>query len=245
MEFDILFARTFLVVGAMLILTAVGSGLNKNNVSFNSIVSLVILIALLYISLSVSDTFPLNIVLISVFSLFMGWIISPAIQNLGENFKTRKFLKTRNISLKKDEILSEEQMNDLEGYLIDNKSDDQWNKIIAQAMFSTALAIISTASLVFMSDIDFSFLGMFLFIALLILIIMGLINFFVFKSRIFTLIKAYCGVLIFTGYLIYDFDTLEKMAGDESWSTAIHLAINLYLDIINLFLYILEILSEG
>jgi FtsH-binding integral membrane protein len=112
-------------------------------------------------------------------------------------------------------------------------------------MFSTAMAVIATASLVFLSDIDFSFMWMFLFIALIILIIMWLLNAFIFKSRMFSLVKAYFGVLIFTGYLIYDFNTLEKMAWDESWSTAINLALNLYLDIINLFLYILEILSEG
>ena len=40
---------------------------------------------------------------------------------------------------------------------------------------------------------------------------------------------------------------LEKQmnAGDESWSTAIKIAVNLYLDIINLFLDLLQILAEG
>ena len=51
----------------------------------------------------------------------------------------------------------------------------------------------------------------------------------------------------FTLYLIYDFNRLEKaMArGDESWGTAVDLAVNIYLDIVNLFLYILEALSEN
>ena len=59
--------------------------------------------------------------------------------------------------------------------------------------------------------------------------------------------RAYFGVLIFTGYLLYDFDMLEKQmnAGDESWSTAIKIAVNLYLDIINLFLDLLQILAES
>jgi len=35
------------------------------------------------------------------------------------------------------------------------------------------------------------------------------------------------------------------MAGDESWETAIDVAVNIYLDIINLFLDLLEILSES
>ena len=35
------------------------------------------------------------------------------------------------------------------------------------------------------------------------------------------------------------------MAGDESWGTAIDIAVNIYLDIINLFLDLLEILAES
>ena len=55
------------------------------------------------------------------------------------------------------------------------------------------------------------------------------------------------GIVIFTLYLIYDFNRLEKAMerGDESWGTAIDIAVNIYLDIVNLFLYILEALSEN
>ena len=40
---------------------------------------------------------------------------------------------------------------------------------------------------------------------------------------------------------------LEKQmsAGDDSWSTAVQIAVSLYLDIINLFLDILYILAES
>ena len=37
----------------------------------------------------------------------------------------------------------------------------------------------------------------------------------------------------------------QMNAGDESWSTAIKIAVNLYLDIINLFLDLLQILAES
>jgi len=45
--------------------------------------------------------------------------------------------------------------------------------------------------------------------------------------------------------LVYDFNRLEKAVaqGDESWRTAVKIAVKLYLDIINLFLYFLEILD--
>jgi FtsH-binding integral membrane protein len=86
---------------------------------------------------------------------------------------------------------------------------------------------------------------MFLFIALIILIIMSLLNIFIFRSKIFSVIKAYFWVIIFTWYLIYDFNNLEKMKWDESWATAINLAVDIYLDIINIFLYLLEIMWDN
>lgn len=245
MEFDILFARTFLIVWGMLVVTAIAAMLNKNKEPKGFILSFIILFALLFIAMMFSDQFPLNILFVSLFAAFMGWIIAPTIHAFWMKFKVKRFLKEKEIVLEKDQELTEQQALELEEYLSDHSRDEEWNKIVSQAMWSTAVAVLATASLVYFSDIDFSFMGMFLFIGLLILIVMWLLNIFVFKSKMFSLVKAYFGVLIFTGYLIYDFNTLEKMAGDESWSTAINLALNLYLDIINLFLYILEILSEG
>ena len=65
---------------------------------------------------------------------------------------------------------------------------------------------------------------------------MGLLNVFIFKSKKYSLLRAYFGVIVFTGYLLYDFDMLEKQmnAGDESWSTAIKIAVNLYLSLIHI-----------
>lgn len=77
------------------------------------------------------------------------------------------------------------------------------------------------------------------------LIIMGLINAIFIKSKMISLVRAYVGAIIFTLYLLYDFNQLEKKAGDESWSTAINISVNIYLDIINLFLDLLEILAEA
>ena len=97
----------------------------------------------------------------------------------------------------------------------------------------------------FFTDIDFGFLGGFLLISLTILIMMSLINIIFIKSKFVSLIRAYVGAVIFTLYLLYDFNRLEKFAGDESWATAIEISVNIYLDIINLFMDLLEILSES
>lgn len=240
--FDILFARTFTIVWVMLLITAYSSYMNKKTNSSSGWWTIIMSFVLLFAVMMFANSFPLNLILVWVFSAFIWWMIAPGIRSMWGNFKIKKFLKSRDIVLKKWEQLTTEQANDLAEYLKGNDSNEQWNKIVSQAMFSTALAVFATASLVFMSDIDFSFLWMFLFISLLILIIMWLLNIFIFKSRIFSLVKAYFWVLIFTWYLIYDFNTLEKMAGDKTWGAAINIAVNIYLDIVNLFLYLLQIL---
>ncbi len=76
---------------------------------------------------------------------------------------------------------------------------------------------------------------------------MGVLNLFIYRSNALRLLSAYCGVIIFSLYLLYDFNILEKRiaAGDESWGTAVRIAVRLYLDIINLFLDLLQILGEG
>jgi len=243
--FDILFARTFYIVGAMLLITAASAYMNKKTEQKSGWGTIIITFWLLFAIMFFADSFPLNLGLVALFSAAMWWMISPTIQSMWQRNKVNKFLKSRSIVLKKWEQLTTEQVHDLEEYLDSNRSNEHWNRIVSQAMFSTALAVFATASLVFISDIDFSFMWMFLFISLIILIIMWLLNIFFFKSRIFSLVKAYFWVLIFTWYLIYDFNTLEKLAWDDTWWTAVTIAVNIYLDIINLFLYLLQIFGDN
>ena len=76
---------------------------------------------------------------------------------------------------------------------------------------------------------------------------MGFLNAFIFKSKTFSLFKSYLGVIVFTGYLLYDFNFLEQRMNiqDDSWSSAVQIAVNIYLDIINLFLDLLEIMAQS
>ena len=114
----------------------------------------------------------------------------------------------------------------------------------------TALTAIGTllASLVGMySGIDFSFLGKFLFFALIGLIIVSIIRIFVSIKGFHRKIIAAVGILIFIGYLLYDFNHLDKaknIAKLNNWNTALDFSVNIYLDIINLFLQILDLLSD-
>ena len=123
----------------------------------------------------------------------------------------------------------------------------KWQNNIFFALVATTLSVFMTAAIVYFSDTDFGFLGSFLFFALLGLIIVRLLKAWVIKDSSFSMMQTGIGIVIFTFYLIYDFNRLEKaMAqGDESWGTAVDLAVNIYLDIVNLFLLILEAMAEN
>jgi len=283
--FDLLFAKTFLIVGGMLVITTFFSRINKAYETMSeAIINIAGTFLFLFAIMYYDDVYPLNLILVAIFSGFIGWSIGPTVSALGENFKMRNYKKkygllskivitekktvTQKIFGQKDEKKtmyykksnptelfdadSEKYKLEIEKIISSNsfKKDNyhqEWQNVVFQAMSGTTIAVIATASIVFTSSFDFSVLGGFLFIALIVLIIMGVLNIFIFKSRKYSLIRAYLGVLIFTGYLLYDFDMLEKQmnAGDESWSTAIKIAVNLYLDIINLFLDLLQILAES
>jgi FtsH-binding integral membrane protein len=270
--YDILFAKTFLIVGCMLVITTFFSRINKAYETMSeAIINIVGTFLFLFAIMYYDDVYPLNLILVAIFSGFIGWSIGPTVSALGENFKMRKYKKKYGLLKifgQQDEkkTMYYEKSNPTELFDADSekyklaiekiissnsfKKDNyhqEWQNVVFQAMSGTTIAVIATASIVFTSSFDFSVLEGFLFIALIVLIIMGVLNVFIFKSRKYSLIRAYLGVLIFTGYLLYDFDMLEKQmnAGDESWSTAIKIAVNLYLDIINLFLDLLQILAEG
>lgn len=85
---------------------------------------------------------------------------------------------------------------------------------------------------------DFSFLGGFLFVGLLCMVIASLVLIF-FPVPAGQVILAAVGVLIFSGYILYD--TANLVRGGES--NYIMATIGLYLDILNLFLSLLRVVA--
>ncbi len=79
---------------------------------------------------------------------------------------------------------------------------NEWQNILTQALLGTAFAVMAPACLVFTTNINFDFLGGFLLIALLMLIVMGLINSF-FKVKNGIAGKGLCG-----GYYFYPLSSL-------------------------------------
>ena len=92
---------------------------------------------------------------------------------------------------------------------------------------------------------DLTKIGSFLFMALIGLIIASVVNIFV-ASSTFDWIISIVGVLIFVGLTAWDTQTVKRMAQlnlDPSMADKLATmgALNLYLDFINLFLYLLRI----
>ena len=92
--YDILFAKTFLIVGCMLVITTFFSRINKAYETMSeAIINIVGTFLFLFAIMYYDDVYPLNLILVAIFSGFIGWSIGPTVSALGENFKMRKYKK--------------------------------------------------------------------------------------------------------------------------------------------------------
>jgi len=97
---------------------------------------------------------------------------------------------------------------------------------------------------------DLTSWGSFLFMALIGLIIASLVNIFLQSTAIYW-VTTYAGVLIFVGLTAYDTQKLKRLSSTinerdtETFQKMVILgALTLYLDFINLFLYLLRLLGK-
>lgn len=120
---------------------------------------------------------------------------------------------------------------------------------ISKVFFITAGTFAVMAFIGYVTKTDLTKLGKILFMALIGIIIATVVNIFV-KSSGLDLILSYLGVLIFVGLTAYDTQKIKQMlwqAGDMSEGSqkiALLGALSLYLDFINLFLYLLRIFGR-
>ncbi|KAL7124017.1 hypothetical protein ABFS83_14G020000 [Erythranthe nasuta] len=89
---------------------------------------------------------------------------------------------------------------------------------------------------------DFSFLGPFLFCALLVLMAFGIIRIIFPLGKVGEQVIGCIGALVFSGFIIYDTDNLIKRFDYDEYIDA---AACLFLDIINLFLNLLAIFESA
>lgn len=121
---------------------------------------------------------------------------------------------------------------------------------IAKVFFITAGTFGVMALIGYTTKKDLSSIGRLAFMALIGLIIATLVNVFFVKSAGFDLLLSYLGVLIFVGLTAYDTQKIKQMllqvefADEGAQKIALLGALSLYLDFINLFLYLLRIFGS-
>lgn len=122
--------------------------------------------------------------------------------------------------------------------------------IISKVFFITAGTFGVTALYGYATKKDLSSLGNILFMALIGLVIATVVNVFM-KSAMFDLILSYIGVIIFVGLTAWDSQKIKHMmmvqhdADEGAQKLALIGALSLYLDFINLFLYLLRIFGRS
>ena len=122
--------------------------------------------------------------------------------------------------------------------------------VIAKTFFITAGTFGAMALVGYTTKTDLSSMGKILIMALIGIIIASVVNMFVGSSG-FDLIISYVGVLIFVGLTAYDTQKIKEMcqmapdAGESAQKLALLGALTLYLDFINLFLYLLRIFGNN
>ena len=119
---------------------------------------------------------------------------------------------------------------------------------IALTFFVTAATFGAMSLWGYTTSRDLTGFGSFLFMGLIGLILASLANLFFHSSQL-QFVVSVLGVLIFTGLTAYDSQSIKNMyfAGDDSETVgkkAIMGALRLYLDFINLFLYLLRFMGN-
>lgn len=110
-------------------------------------------------------------------------------------------------------------------------------QIVGLAAGGTGIIFMSLATIATVSKKDFSFLGNFLFIGLILLVVASLANMF-FQIPALALALSGVSVLLFSGYILYDVSRIVQ-GGETNYVMA---TLALYLDIYNLFINLLQLL---
>jgi hypothetical protein len=112
--------------------------------------------------------------------------------------------------------------------------------IILIAVGITTVIFVSLSLYAWMTTTDFNYLAGFLFAATMGLLLVGLVQIF---FRMEALYYLYCclGIVIFSAWVIFDTAMIKEKLGPDDAMVA---SIQLYLDVINLFLFILSLLGD-
>ncbi|CAG8526428.1 8779_t:CDS:2 [Paraglomus occultum] len=113
--------------------------------------------------------------------------------------------------------------------------------LVLQALIITFSIFVALTLFTLQTQWDFSGMFPFLYGALWLVVILGFVQIFIPFNKTFDLILATGIAIVFCGYIIFDTYNLMHRLSPEEYVMA---AVELYLDIINLFLAILRILND-
>ncbi|HNX67897.1 MAG TPA: Bax inhibitor-1/YccA family protein [Candidatus Omnitrophota bacterium] len=117
---------------------------------------------------------------------------------------------------------------------------------VSSTFFIAALTFAGVSVYGWMTKQDLTSVGSFCFMALWGVIIASVLNFF-FRAPVFYWILSYCGVAVFIGLTAYDTQRLKAIhqsTPNAPEQIAIYGALMLYLDFINMFLWLLQIFGR-
>lgn len=111
--------------------------------------------------------------------------------------------------------------------------------IVLEALLLTLTVLAGLTLYTFQTKRDFSSMHSALFAGLCILIVGGFLQIFI-QSNVFELLIGLGGAFLFSLFIVFDTQMMMETLSPEEYILA---TINLYMDIINLFIYILRILQ--
>src|SRR6266567_8501982 len=118
------------------------------------------------------------------------------------------------------------------------------SNILGEAFLITAVTSLALSAYAWTTKRDFTRMGDYLFYGLILLLVTSVLGLFLgglFHATFFQLIIAFFGVAIFSGYVLFYVQRARHMA--DTMPNAIGLTVSLFITLLNLFLYILRILS--
>ncbi len=112
---------------------------------------------------------------------------------------------------------------------------------VLEAMGVTAVSFLVAAGVASHRSFDFSFLRGFVFIGLIALVLMGLLSIFFSFSSFMQMGYTMLGIAVFIGFVLFDVNRISRVGVAESQIPWV--VLSLYLDIINLFLFVLRLMG--
>jgi modulator of FtsH protease len=127
------------------------------------------------------------------------------------------------------------------GQVLDTYVRAGLSRVVLDAAVVTAGVSLVAGAYGYTTKRDLTAFGSILFIGLLIVIGASLLGLFLHLPALYTAISA-AAALLFTGFLIFDLNRIAR-AGEISTGDTVLLAVSVYVDVLNLFLALLSLLT--